>query len=338
MVKWSDAADSNSLPASWDETSTTGEAGENSLSDTQGYIVDAAKLRDSLMIYKEDAVYGCQYIGGTFVFRFWRLSGLIGALTQQCVVDLGDKHFVFGNGDVYIHDGQTPQSIVDKRLRDYLFNIIDSDNYVYSYCVHHKKLNEVWLCYPTSGNTYPNKAMVWNYTDNTWTERDLNPNTVSISPGIIADAAYTWATLPYATWADWTGTWGSRQFNPLDDTLVSVTTDTEMFKHESGNQDDGVDVACVLEKTNIELGQGSHMIKAVHPYAEGQSFSVYVGYQNTKNAAVTWDGPFTFDPLTDRRVNCRVVGRYHAVKFCSTDDVAWTISAYGIEYEAAGLR
>jgi len=111
-----------------------------------------------------------------------------------------------------------------------------------------------------------------------------------------------------------------------------------MFKHEDGNQDNGVSITCTLEKTNLELGQGSHMIKAIHPYAEGQAFNVYVGSQMTKNEAVTWEGPYAFDPSTDRRVTCRVTGRYHSIRFTSTADVAWSLSGYGIEYESAGKR
>jgi len=337
-VRWSDAADSGSLPGSWDETSTSGEAGVNDLTETQGSILDGMPLRDSFYIYKEDSVYGMQYIGGTFIFRFWRVSGLNGALAQQCVADLGNRHFVLADGDCYVHDGQNSQSVIDKKNRDYLFSVIDADNYTNCFVRHFRRNNEVWVCYPSSGQTFPNKMMVWNYSDNTWTERDLNSNTASIANGIIADASYSWTSLPYATWNDWTGTWGSREYSPLDQAMVSVTTDTELFKHGSTNTDDASAITCTLEKTNIELGQGSHMIKAIHPYAEGQSFNVYIGYQDTKNASVTWDGPHSFDPSSDRRVNCRVTGRYHSVKFESITDVAWSISGYGIEYESSGIR
>ncbi|GAF91007.1 unnamed protein product, partial [marine sediment metagenome] len=189
---------------------------------------------------------------GSFIFRFYRISGLIGALTQQCVVDLGDRHFVLGDGDCYVHDGQSSTSVIDKRNRDILFNLIDADNYTNCFVRHHEKRNEVWVCYPFNEQVFPNKVFIWNYVDDTWTQRDLDTNTASMDYGIIADAAYTWVTIPYPTWNDWRVPWGARQYSPLNDSLVSVTTDTEMFKWEDGNQDNGVDITCTLEKTNLE--------------------------------------------------------------------------------------
>ena len=69
-VKWSTEAAIQTVPSSWDETSSTVDAGEYELADTQGKIVDGLPLGDAFMIYKEDSVYSMTYVGNPFYLCF----------------------------------------------------------------------------------------------------------------------------------------------------------------------------------------------------------------------------------------------------------------------------
>ena len=62
LVKWSHEAATQSVPSSWDETSSTVDAGEYELADTSGKIVDGMALGDTFMIYKEDSIYSMQFV------------------------------------------------------------------------------------------------------------------------------------------------------------------------------------------------------------------------------------------------------------------------------------
>ena len=92
LIHWSNPADPGNIPDSWDYTSTTNESGRNELSETPGFLVDAIPLRDSLVIYKEDAIVLANYIGGTFQFSFQYLSNRYGLLGQDCAVEaIGER-------------------------------------------------------------------------------------------------------------------------------------------------------------------------------------------------------------------------------------------------------
>jgi hypothetical protein len=104
MVKWSTEAASQTVPTSWDETSATVDAGEYSLEDTKGKILDGLTLADSFMIYEEDSTYMMTYVGTPFIFAFRQISPNVGALTKNCVAEYDGGHFVFGNGDMYNKD------------------------------------------------------------------------------------------------------------------------------------------------------------------------------------------------------------------------------------------
>ena len=341
MVKWSASDTLGSVPIDWDESSTSNDAGETSLGETSGFLVDGVALRDTFILYKEDSAYGMQYIGGQNTFRFYRISGLIGALAQDCAVEYPGGHFVVGDGDVYVHDGQNSRSIIDKKNKQFLFDAIDADNYQNTFVTLSRGKSEIWICYPESGNTFCNKVLIWNYEDNTWAARDLPDKTTFMSPGILTSQALTWGTLPYATWDDWSGTtWGARSYSPVADSLVGATENTKIYQFEDGNQFDGVNALCYAERTDLNLGgmTEAHTVNAIYPNAEGDSFDIYVGSQELANSAIFWEGPYSFNPSTDKKIDCRVTGLLHAIKFESEADVNWSVGSYEVDYKFSGRR
>ena len=200
LVKWSTEAATQTVPSSWDETSATVDAGEYELADTRGAILDGLPLRDTFMIYKEDSIYSMSYVGTPFIFSFRQLSPSVGVLTKNCVAEFDGGHFFFGNGDIYINDGQKVTSILPHKIRDYVFDFIDGDQYKKSFVVADYGNTEMWACFPTAENTSNqcNKAVVWNWTNQAFTLRDL-PNLSHIGYGSIADPN------SFTTWAAATG-------------------------------------------------------------------------------------------------------------------------------------
>jgi hypothetical protein len=123
-VKWSAAALPGALPTTWDITDPTNDAGEISLSDSEGYLVDCLTLNDYNIIYKSTSTYIMSYVGGNTVFSIRKLFPNIGMLSKNCAAYFEGKHFVVTNDDVIIHDGNTYQSIIDGKNKKYLFNNI----------------------------------------------------------------------------------------------------------------------------------------------------------------------------------------------------------------------
>ena len=165
VVKWSTEAPINAVPVSWDENSAVVDAGEYSLEDTKGAILDGLPLQDAFMIYKEDSIYSMTYVGTPFIFSFRQLSPTVGILAKNCVTEFDGGHFIFGNGDMYINDGQRIKSLLPHKMRDYIFSYIDGDKYNRSFCVTDYNRSEVLACFPSSDNQSGqcDKALVWNW-------------------------------------------------------------------------------------------------------------------------------------------------------------------------------
>jgi hypothetical protein len=351
VVKWSTEAGIQTVPSSWDETSATNDAGEYSLEDTKGKIVDGLPLGDAFMIYKEDSVYTMSYVGTPFIFAFKQLSPSVGALAKNCVAEFDGGHFILGNGDVYINDGQRIQSILPHKIKDYLFSNMDGANFNRSFVVADYGNTEMWACFPTptSATNQCNKAIVWNWTNKAFTIRDL-PDLAHIGYGTEDDpnAFTTWAAA-VPVWSSalgsWTTTW-SQSENVL---VMASPTDTKLYRNASGNRENTTDMTSFIERTGLSVNSQQQSdqsvvkrIKAIWPKMEvsgsGNTVNVYVGTQNSTEEAVSWSSPVEFNPDTQSKVSVRKSGKLYGVKFESTGDFYWRLDGYEVELDDAGRR
>jgi hypothetical protein len=343
MVKWSHPADAGAVPSSWDETDATKLAGEQILPDEGGAVVDCLQLRGSNIIYKEDATWIMNYIGGQLVFSFDLLYNNSGILTKNCAVEFHGRHFVVTQDDVIIHDGQSaPQSVANRKVREMLFSAMDSSAKNQTFVYYHEVENEIWVCYPEEGYNNCNKALAWNTNDGSWTIRTL-PNVHHI-----ASAPFTIGGSTGLNWDDYADNWDDQNAgwaenpygNPILEQPVAASADTDLYQLDAGNQAAGTNVTCYIQRESIPLGnhQRVSMVKSVRPMMEGDAVSIRVGSQMNTEDAITWSPKYTFDPSTDYKIDCRVTGRLHSIRIESEADVEWALQGYQLEYEDHGRR
>ena len=446
LVKWSNEAASHAVPTSWDEADATKDAGEYELADTPGDIIDGLQLGESFMIYKDDAIYIMNYIGTPFIFSFKLLSPTIGILAKNCVSEFSGGHFFFGKTNIYLNNGQTISPLLTDRLRREVFDNLDGDNFKRSFTVADYNRNEMLACYPSGGYTYPNKAIIWNWSTNTLTLRDLpNPSSMGFGVAFVSTDSDEWDDNT-KDWDTAARVWGSLTFekgaenllfcvpgtstgvmsaatkaNPVRittssahylsngdkiiiDNVAGMTeinapagsaypaagvlyakidatnpateftlyTDADLstsldgtgfttytsggniykqriFKDNSGNTEDGSNMTSYVARTGIALTQdGSYdqsqvkYVRAVWPRMQvsgsGGKVNVYVAKQMFPEDAVTWAGPYEFNPDEQSKVSCTVSGRYYGIKIESDTDVDWNLSGVGFEVEDAGSR
>jgi len=122
-----------------------------------------------------------------------------------------------------------------------------------------------------------------------------------------------------------------------------------IFKDNVGNKEDGSMMNAHISRTGIALTQdGSYdqsqvkYVRAVWPRMQVSGSSgkvnVWIGKQMYPEDAVTWAGPYEFNPDTSSKVSCTVSGRYYGIKIESDTDVDWNLSGVGFEIEDAGSR
>lgn len=350
-LKWSHPADPGFVPQSWSETDPTKDAGEYTFSETGDWLVDCAPLRDSNIVYKENTVWGMQYIGGVDIFRFSKLFGTFGALSRNCVVEfLTGRHLVLTQGDVVVHDGQSAESILTGKWRKWLSQNIDQDSLWQSFVVASTVLEEVWICFCTDGAPFPNVALVWNWRTSAIGTRDL-PGVAAIGHGLISletPGAESWAS-DTDTWDSDTSAWGEKLYGTLEPAfLYAVPTGPKLFKGDYTTDADGVAQESYLERTGlgVPLKQGlppdftsMKFIQNVWPRIEGTTGGVVkvdVGTQMEIGGAVTWRSTQDYIIGTTQKIDCLMSGRLLALRFRSDTSLQWRLHGYEIDVDFGG--
>jgi hypothetical protein len=343
LVKWSTEASQGSPPSTFDESDATLDAGEYELADTPGDIIDGLPLGDTFIIYKDDSIYIMNYVGTPYIFSFKLLSPTIGLLSKEAVAEFEGGHFFMGNSDFYVCNGQTVTPMLSNKLRRTVFDELNGDNYQKCFVAADYVRNEMLACYPAGASTVVNKALIWNWKDNTFSFRDL-PDVSHINSGIVEiTAGATWdaATL---TWDAESDPWGATNYdNVIKNIVFADVTNTKVYRDNKGNKKDTVTMDAYIERSGYDLGdpQSVKFVSAVYPQLEvsgDNTVNIWVGRQMSTEDGVTWEGPTAFNPDSQSKVSCRISGKYFGIKVKSSTDVDWKLHGLAFEVQKKGLR
>jgi hypothetical protein len=347
-VQWSHPADPGTVPSSWDLADATKDTGRTHLTDTKGgVIVDARLLGNMLVIYKEASIHLMRFIGGQEIMGFDQLLESEGIIGHRCVanIDNGTKHLCLGQNNVYTHSGtksvEYPLSMKDRRV---LYSELDSTNRRNALVFDNAPFEEGWICYPTSGQTYPNKALIWNYRTGTTEFRTFDA--LSVDLGEYLDAlGFTWANV--------SGTWDTANYpwqNQGTKRIIAASPGSVKIWGLENGFPFGVtaNVPAFVQREGIAFGgkdqrgqpkadyQMRKLFKRIWPKIRGNAtVQVRLGAQEELDSAVNWAPYQTFVP-TQRYLDFEVNGRLGAVEIFSTSDAAWQVEGYDLEVQPLG--
>jgi len=343
LVKWSTTSSYGSAPHTWDNADATADAGEYELADTPGNIIDGRPLGDSFLIYKEDSIYVMNFVGTPVIFSFKLLTPTIGALSKNAISEFEGGHFFIGNSDCYVCNGQTVTALLPNRVRRAMFEDLSGDNYQKCFVAADYVRNEMLACFPSANSDVVDRALIWNWKNNTFSFRDL-PDTSHINHGIIdITVGATWDGST-EVWNTGTGNWGERNYDGVKKNLVFCdVTNTKVFRDSFGNKKDSVNMTSFIERTGYDLGdpQAIKFVSSVYPQLEvtgNNTVNVYIGRQMSTEQAITWEGPIAFNPNTQSKVSCRVSGKYFGIKVESTSDIDWKMHGVAFDVQPRGTR
>lgn len=346
-IQWSHPADPGTVPSSWDLTDPTKDAGRTHITDTKGgELVDGYLLGQNLILYKENSTHTLRFIGGNAIFSPDLLfeEGLIG---HRCaaIIDGGQSHICLGQDNVFLHKGTKAVDYpLDLKDRRFLYATIDATNKRNSFIFDNPFFEEAWICFPASGATYPNMALVYNYRYHTCSFRDFD--------GLSADIGHftdvlgpTWATIT-GTWDSITGPWQIQGDRRL---LVASPLNTKIWNLDSGVIFGGATgTRSFLQRTGIAFGDKDRSGQPKADYSSRKLFgriwpkirgtasvSVRLGAQEELDGTVNWVTAKTFVP-GDRYLDFEANGRFGAVEFSSLSDDNWQIEGYDLAYELLG--
>lgn len=345
VIRWSDKAAQSAIPASWDYTDPTNQAGITELGQTEDLLVDALALRDNLIIYKESNTWAAEYVGGGDVFGFRQLFSQSGMLTENCGAAINTNHLVLTGDDIVLHDGNSAQSIADKRVRRWLFNRINSNRYKRSFVVADYRNREAYICFPESGYDWPNLALVWNWAENTFSPFELGGTKSWITPGVVPGGQISFDSDTPGSFDAGAGVFDEETYSPFQKRLMLFAASAaRAYQNDTGETYDGTQMSCYGERTATPITEdlGSvHSVWRIWPRVMGtigDIFTFWVGARDTLSSAVSYSGPYTFTLGTDAWIDCRLAGRVIDLRVEYSGSNTFRLHGMSVEFDRQGTR
>jgi hypothetical protein len=337
-LRWSHPADPGSVPASWDETDTTKDAGTKAFSETPGILVDCLPLGSMNVVYKNDSAYAMQFVGGQFVFSFNKIFD-IGVIGRNCIAEVEGQHVFMSDNDIYIHNGGKPQSLLHKRIRKAIFDSMDSAYRSRSRVIADTNRQQVWFCIPTNGTGWLDTAWIWNWRDNTWAKQSV-PNLTCLSVGGEVDSGQTW-DADTDVWDSDNTVWNNTR-SVASQVLLGSAPNTKLYQANYLYQADGANYTSEVERDGIDFGDPNSIkvIKKLRPHfndmTAGTQVTVSIGKQDTPDGAVTWkDHTYTIGQQNE--IWPMVRGRYLAWKVSMSANDALELESLEMDVVKNGI-
>lgn len=340
-VRWSNPCQPNGIPYSWatPDEDPSSIAGFVTLG-RGGMIVGAESLRDSFVIYSDNALNVLDYTGDALVWRRRTLSQNAGLIGRDALVEVGGRHYFIANEDIVVFDGNQAQSLLHNRLRNRFSNTLNEDARHTAFATHNKMLGEIWFCVAEVGHDEPNVAYVHNYRDNTWAIRDLS------TQRNFSHAIYGKQPTEVIAWEDWEGgwegertTWATANRQPYDGALIAASGD-EVFNVDTQYPEEP-NLKTFIERVSMPINghEAVTSITRVYPQVEGNTpVDISVGSHHYAGDGARWKPKTTFDPRTDRKRDIRSTGELHSWRVEGPANGNFNIAGIDVEFVPAGGR
>jgi hypothetical protein len=345
LLRWSESALAGNLPTTWDYTDPANDSGRVELGQTTDLLVDCLPLRDVNMVYKEQHTWIMEFIGGSSVFAFRQVFSQAGMLTQNCAAVFESRHFLVTDHDVIVHDGNDATSILDKKARRWLFNVLDSDNYSRSFVVGDYRNREMLFCFPQQGRSFANLALVWSWQDGSIYIRDLGtPMTHGVS-GFLPSATAQTFDASSGSFEGETRDFDEQQYQASEQYIIFTdSAATKAYQNDDGEDFDGTSMSVYMERENLPLTKDISLFKRVmrvYPRVlgtQGDTIAIKIGMRDSLDGTVTWSSPQTFTIGTDYKVEFRESSRLFDIRFDYTGSNPLRVFGYEVEFEPEGYR
>lgn len=347
MVNTSDFPTDGIEPSSWDYTVPGTNCYQNIISELRSEIVDGLPLNNSFFIYGLYQVFEMQATGDSELYKVEPRFLDRGCLATNCVAEVDGLHYVFGLTDIYKHDGLTPQSLIDDKVRRFIFSGLNRSKAQFAFVRYDPNLKEVLFCYPsldpycafpdTASGAGCNRAAVYSLTNGTWTFYDL--------PYVLASTlasfpqSLTWDQLSGTAWDQFGGSWNDLADTVRRGTLTvgvansALALSAKAYGHdlyEGGVFSYDVDAAATppayLEREGVDLDEvppyflgGNKLVRSIVPQArlsvDAEPLEFSFGTASGSNDLFTYDDYQSFDGTADTyKLDFNQAGRYLAFR------------------------
>ena len=310
-------------------------------------IMGALVAKENILVWTDNALYTMKFVGAPFTFGFEQVGTNCGLIGQNAAIEIDGVAYWMSNNGFFSFDGTV--NSLPCSVEDFVYDDIDTTKGQQIAAGINNLFTEVTWWYPTSGSTFNNRSVVYNYgakappgeLGNWYT----NTNSNSIRTTWIDSLIYP---KPYATAYD----------SSANGTFPAVVGQTELgesvlFEHEIGTDQinpngSTTTLTSFVQSYNFALqtdqGIGEYFL-AMRRFLP--NFKVLTGNNQvtisisdypSEDAVATTLSPFTITSATTK-VDTRARGRYANIKIENTGSgESWRFGTFQADLQPDGRR
>ena len=304
----------------------TNEAGSLRISDGSR-IMGAVKSSGQILLWTDTSMHGIQFVGTPFTFGLRQLGANCGLIAQHAAVEVNGRAYWMSDDSFYMYDGVVKK--MPCSVQDYVFDDMSYTNRNDIACGLNTSFNEIIWYYPSANASQIDRAVVYNYLENTWYTLNLARTTWL--------GAYVYE-LPIATEYN-------SSITANNSTILGLTAGASyIYEHESGNnQADGTAISAFLTTGSVEIADGDELMsvsKLVPDFdnlANTMTATLTLEQYPQSASNVTATGSIT---STTEKIDVRGRGRAVKIKYetNTVDDTAWRLGSTKLQLRPDGRR
>jgi hypothetical protein len=304
----------------------TNEAGSLRISDGSR-IVGAVKSSGQILVWTDTSLHGIQFVGTPFTFGLRQLGANCGLIAQHAAVEVNGRAYWMSDDSFYMYDGVVKK--MPCSVQDYVFDDLSYTNRNDIACGLNTAFNEIIWYYPSANASQIDRAVVYNYLENTWYTINLGRTTWL--------GAYVYEQ-PIATEYD-------TSITANNSTILGLTAGASyVYEHESGNnQADGTAISAFLTTGSVEIADGdelmsvSRLVPDFDNLANTMTATLTLEQYPQSAANVTTTGSIS---NTTEKIDVRGRGRAVKIKYetNTVNDTAWRLGSTKLQLRPDGRR
>ena len=304
----------------------TNEAGSLRISDGSR-IVGAVKSSGQILVWTDTSLHGVQFVGTPFTFGLRQLGANCGLIAQHAAVEINGRSYWMSDNAFYMYDGVVKK--MPCSVQDFVFDDLSYTNKADIACGINTAFNEIIWYYPSANATQIDRAVVYNYLENTWYTTSLSRTTWL--------GAYVFE-LPIATEYD-------ASLSANNSTILGLSAGASyVYEHETGNnQADGTAITAFLTSGSVEIADGDELMSVSKLVPDFDNLT------NTMTATLTLEQyPQSADTVTTsgtissttEKIDVRGRGRAVKIKYqtSTVNDTAWRLGSTKLQLRPDGRR
>ena len=304
----------------------TNEAGSLRISDGSR-IVGAVKSSGQVLVWTDTSLHGVQFVGTPFTFGLRQLGANCGLIAQHAAIEINGRSYWMSDNSFYMYDGVVKK--MPCSVQDYVFDDLSYTNKADIACGINTAFNEIIWYYPSANATQIDRAVAYNYLENTWYTVNLGRTTWL--------GAYVYEQ-PIATEYD-------ASITANVSTILGLTAGASyIYEHESGNnQADGTAISAFLTTGSVEIADGdelmsvSRLVPDFDNLTNNMTATLTLEQYPQSAANVSTTGTI---PSTTEKID--ISGRGSAVKIkyetTTVNAPAWTLGSTKLQLSPDGRR